>query len=108
MRTPLVGPLPVRGPWTAVGLTRGQFFAILTVVIVAFALIGGPVWRDVRGDHFRRIALSYAAIVPLVGLALRHRRPFPLGQAAAAVATIALVKLVATAVLLGVLALGAR
>jgi hypothetical protein len=108
MRTPLVGPLPVRGPWTAVGLSRGQFLAILTVAILAFAFIGGPVWRDVRGDHFARIVLSYAAIVPLVGLALRDRRPFPLGQAVAAVATIALVKLVATAVLLGVLALNAR
>ena len=108
MRTPLVGPLPVRGPWTAVGLSRGPFLAILAVSIVAFVLIGGPVWRDVRGDHFERIALSYALIVPLVGLALRHRRPFPLGQAVAAIATIALVKLVATAVLLAVLALGSR
>ena len=108
MRTPLVGPLPVRGPWTAVGLSRAQFLATLAVATAAFVFIGGPVWRDVRGDHFERIALSYAVIVPLVGIALRHRRPFPFGQAVAAIATIALVKLVATAVLLGVLALGSR
>jgi hypothetical protein len=108
MRTPLVGPLPVRGPWTAVGLSRGQFLAILAVAIAAFVLIGGPVWRDVHGDHFARIALSYAVIVPLVGLALRRQRPFPVGQAVAAIATIALVKLVATAVGLGLLALISR
>ena len=108
MRTPLVGPLPVRGPWTAVGLSRTQFLAILAVATAGFLLIGGPVWRDVHGDHFERIALSYALIVPLVGIALRNRRPFPFGLAVAAIATIALVKLVATAVLLGVLALGSR
>lgn len=108
MRTPLVGPLPTEGVWTAVGLPRGQFLAILAAAVLAFIAIGGPVWRDPHGDHFLRISLSYAVIVPLVALAFRRRRPFPLGQAVAAVAVIALVKLVATAVLLAALALVGR
>jgi len=105
MRTPLVGPLPTHGPWTAVGLPRGQFVAILVIAVACFVVIGGPVWRDPHGDHFVRITLSYAVIVPLVGLAFRHQRPFPVGQAVAAIATIALVKLVVTALLLGLVAL---
>jgi hypothetical protein len=103
-----IGPLPTRGPWTAVGLPRGSFLAILVLSVAAFALIGGPVWRDVHGDHFARIALSYALIVPLVGIAFRRVRPFPLGTAFAAVVLIALVKLVVTAALLALLAIAAR
>ena len=105
MRTPLVGPLPTYGPWSAVGLPRGQFFAILAIAVGCFVLLGGPVWRDVHGDHFARIAVSYAVIVPLVAVAFRHRRPFPVGLAVAAIAIIALAKLVVTAVLLGLVAL---
>jgi len=108
MRTPLVGPLPTQGLWTAVGLPRGRFLVILATAVLAFVLIGGPVWRDPHGDHLARIALSYAVIVPLVVLALRRQQPFPIGQAVAAIATIALVKLVVTALLLGLLALASR
>ena len=105
MQSPLVGPVPTRGPWTAVGLPRGRFLAILAVSIAGFVLIGGPVWRDPHGDHFMRIALSYAVIVPLVLLAFRRRRPFPVGLAVAAIAMLALAKLVVTAVLLALVAL---
>ena len=105
MSTPLIGPFPTRGPWTAVGLPRGQFLAILAIALAGFVLIGGPVWRDPHGDHFTRIALSYAVIVPLVLLAFRRRRPFPVGLVIAAIATLSLVKLVMTAVLLALVAL---
>lgn len=44
----------------------------------------------------------------MVEIAFARRRPFPLGSALAAVALIALVKLVLTAGLLGALALAAR
>ncbi len=108
MSTPLIGPLPTRGLWTAVGLSRGPFLGILAVAVACFVLVGGPVWRDPHGDHFVRIALSYAVIVPLVVLAFRGRRPFPVGCATAAVLTIALVKLVVTALLLAVVALASR
>jgi hypothetical protein len=46
--------------------------------------------------------------VPLVGLAFRRRRPFPTGQALAAIAVITLAKLVVTAALLAVVALASR
>ena len=108
MRTPLVGPLPTEGLWTAVGLRRGTFLGILAVAVGCFVLVGGPVWRDPHGDHFARITLSYAVIVPLVGLAFRRHRPFPIGQATAAIALIALVKLVVTAVLLALVTLASR
>ncbi len=108
MSTPLIGPLPTRGLWTAVGLSRGRFLAILAVAVVCFVLVGGPVWRDPHGDHFVRITLSYAVIVPLVGLTFRRRRPFPVGQAVAAVLMIALVKLVVTAFLLAGMVLASR
>ncbi len=100
VRPPLVGPLPTHGLWTAVGLTRGQFFAILGVAVGCFVLLGGPVWVHPRGEHLARIALSYAVIPPAVAWALRRQRPFPVGRAVAASALIALVKLVATTLLL--------
>jgi hypothetical protein len=103
-----VGPIPTRGPWSAVGLSRGWFFATLAIATGCFLLIGGPVWRDPHGDHFPRIVLSYAIIVPLVVLAFARRRPFPVGSVLAAIGVIALVKLVLTAGLLGVIALAGR
>lgn len=87
------------------GLPRGRFLAILAISVAAFVVVGGPVWRDPHGDHVARIALSYAVIVPLVGLAFARRRPFPLGLALAAMAVIALIKLVLTAALLGLVVL---
>ena len=104
--TPFFGGLPERGPWTAVGLTRAQFMAILAVSLALFLFVGGPVWTHVRDRHFGRIALSYG-IIPLATAGALHRngaaRP---GRIVAASAVIALVKLVLTAGLLVVLALG--
>ena len=105
MRTPLFGPLPTLGVWTAVGLTRGQFFAILGFSVACFALVGGPVWEHARGAHFVRITVSYGVILPAVALALSRERPFPTGRVFAASALIALAKLVVTALLLAGLVL---
>ena len=108
MRTPFFGPLPSRGPWSAVGLTRLQFFVILGLSVACFMLIGGPVWRPARGEHFLRIGLSYALIPPAVALAFRHEHPFPIARTLAASAVIALVKLVVTALLLAAFTLAIR
>jgi len=89
-------------------MPRGWFLAILALAVACFMAIGGPVWRNPHGDHFTRITLSYAVIVPLVAVAFRHRRPFPIGAACAAIAMIALVKLVLTAVLLALVTMATR
>ena len=94
MRTRLVGPLPTTGPWTAVGLTRAEFFAILGLSVLGFVVIGGPVWRQPHGSHFVRIVASYGLIVPIVALVLRREHPFPAGRVLAASALLALAKLV--------------
>jgi hypothetical protein len=102
-----IGPLPTRGPWTAVGLGSGPFFAILGLSALCFALVPTPVWADPHGEHFWRLTLSYALIPAAVAIALRTERPFPIGRWVAASALLALVKLVVTALLLiGVVAVG--
>ena len=108
MGTRLIGPLPTTGPWTAVGLTRTEFFAILGLSVLAFVVIGGPVWRAPQGGHFGRIVLSYGLILPLVAAVLRRERPYPTGRVLAASALIALVKLIGTTLLLAAIALATR
>jgi hypothetical protein len=105
MSSRLIGALPTRGPWTAVGLSRGWFLGILALSLVGFAFIGGPVWLDPRGRHFDRITMSYLIIPAATALALRHVRPFPFGRLVAATVMLALIKLVVTAALLAVLVL---
>ena len=101
--TAFFGPLPTRGIWTAVDLTRGQFLFILTLSVGLFVFIGGPVWAHARASHFWRIGLSYAVIPFAVGLALHHNgkaRPVPIAVASV---VISVVKLVLTAALLVVI-----
>jgi hypothetical protein len=100
-----IGGLPEHGIWTAVGLGRGQFFAILGVSLAVFALLGGPVWTHVRDAHLLRIAVSYAVIPPLAFAALRRNGRRGLVAVATASAVLAFVKLVVTASLFVVLAL---
>ncbi len=104
-RAPLFGPLPIHGVWTAVGLTRGQFVAILALSVALFVLVGGPVWTRLHDSHFTRLLVSYAAIPPAVWVALRRNGAARPATVFAASAVVALVKLVVTAGLLVVVAL---
>lgn len=105
-RAPFFGSLPERGPWTAVGLTRGQFLAILGLSIALFVLVDGPVWAHLRDSHTVRIAVSYGIILPAVVLALRRSGSASVPLVLGASALIAAVKLLVTAALLVVFALG--
>jgi len=101
----LFGPLPERGIWTGVGLTRTQFVAILSASTALFLAIGGPLWGNLHGGHLDRIAWSYGAIPPLVALALyRNGTPRP-ALVLAGSAVIAFVKWILTAGLTLVLGL---
>ena len=51
-RAPLFGPLPTRGIWTALELTRSQFLCILALSIVLFLFVGGPLWAHAHASHF--------------------------------------------------------
>lgn len=104
--TPFFGPLPTRGMWTAVSLTRGQFFLILTVSIAMFLFLDGPLWLHTRESHFWRIGWSYLAIVPMAWVALYRNGKVHLSTVVAASVVVGLVKLVLTAVILVVIGLG--
>ena len=97
-----IGPLPATGPWSAFGLGRGQFFAVLLGAIALFVLIGGPVWRHVHDPHFARLAWSYAVIPPAIAAAQLRNGSFGWGRLFGATVTIGVLKLVVTAVVLAV------
>lgn len=99
-RARLFGPLPTQGIWTALSLTRGQFFLILGGSIVLFTIVGGPVWGHLHDSHFQRIAVSYAVIPPAVAAALYGNGKARVLVIVAASAVIAMIKLVVTAALL--------
>jgi hypothetical protein len=99
-RTRLFGPLPTRGIWTALELTRTQFLAILALSVVVFLFAGGPLWTHARASHFWRINLSYAVIPPAVAAAFYRNGKLRIVPILVASVVIALVKLVVTAVLL--------
>lgn len=92
-------PLPARGPWTPLGLDRGQFLLILFSACAVYALVPGPVWRHAGTDDFLRIATSYGVIPIAVAVALYRNRRAHLGLFVAATATLAALKLLITAVL---------
>lgn len=104
-RRALFGPLPTRGIWTALSLTRGQFFLILGGSIALFVAVDGPLWAHLHDSHFRRIAVSYAVIPPAVAVALYQNRQARGLLILTSSAVIALIKLVATAALLVVIGL---
>jgi hypothetical protein len=105
-RTPFFGPLPTRGIWTALGLTRGQFFLILTVSVAMFLFLYGPLWLHTHESHFGRIVWSYLVILPMSWAALYRNGKAHIGTIVAASVVIGLVKLVLTAVILVVIGLG--
>jgi hypothetical protein len=97
--------IPERGIWTSVGLSREQFFAILLVSILLFLFLDGPAWRHLRDSHTARIAGSYGIIPVLVAFAQWRRGCLRLRSWAEASVLISLIKFLATAVLLVILAL---
>lgn len=103
---PFFGPLPTRGIWTAVGLTRGQFLGILAVSIVLFLFFDGPLWRHTHDSHFWRIMWSYLIILPMAGAALYRNGKARLSTFVAACVVVGLVKLVVTALMLVAIGLG--
>jgi hypothetical protein len=104
-RARLFGPLPAHGIWTAVGLTRGQFLAILALSVALFVFVGGPLWRHLGDGHFARIMVSYGIIPPAVVAVLARKGSLRTRFVLAASGVIALVKLVVTAALLVAFAL---
>jgi hypothetical protein len=88
-----------------VGLTRGQFVAILGLSVVLFAFVGGPLWGHLRDGHLARIAISYGVIPPAVALALRRNGRARVALVVGASAVVAVLKLLLTAGLLVVIAL---
>ena len=97
-----IGPLPTTGPWSAFGLSRGQFVAILLGAIALFVMIDGPVWWHVHDQHFARLVWSYAVIPPAIAAAQVRNGAFGWGRLLGATVTIGVLKLVATAVVLAV------
>jgi hypothetical protein len=97
-----IGPLPVTGPWTAFGLGRGQFFLVLLVAIALFVWLDGPVWRHLHDQHLRRLLVSYVVIPPAVAAAQVRNGTFGWGRLLGATVTLAVIKLVVTAVVLAV------
>jgi hypothetical protein len=104
-RPPLFGPLPERGIWTPLGLSRAQFLGILALSVLLFVVVGGPVWRHVHDSHFTRIAVSYAVIPACVCAALAWNRTARPALVLGASAVLAALKLVLTAALLLLLGL---
>ena len=105
-RPPLFEPLPVRGPWTAVALSRGEFLGVLGASLVVFAVLGGPVWTHVRDAHFLRITVSYAVIPILVASVQWRSGSLRPGVFLGATALLAATKLVVTAAATVVLGIG--
>jgi hypothetical protein len=96
---------PQHGIWTAVGLSRAQFFGILLASTALFVLIGGPLWTHLRGAHFGRILWSYATIPPLVAAALAYNRRLEPRLVLGASGVLAFAKWILTAALTLVLGL---
>jgi hypothetical protein len=104
-RSAFFGGLPERGPWTAVGLGRTAFLAILGISVALFVFVDGPVWAHLHDRHAARIAVSYGIVPVGVVVALRREGRLRPAAVAGATAVIALLKLVLTAGLLVALAL---
>jgi hypothetical protein len=90
-------PFPATGPWTALGIGRGPFFAVLAGACLVYLFWGGPVWSHLGDSEFPRIALSYA-VIPLGALiALYRAGRLTLPALLAASGVIAALKLLLTA-----------
>ncbi len=103
--TPFFGGLPDRGIWTALALTRAQFFLILALSLGLFLFVDGPLWQHVHASHFVRILVSYGVIPFAVTAALARNRQARPWLVIGASAVLAVIKLVLTAGLLVAIAL---
>jgi hypothetical protein len=65
--------VPRLGMWTTVGLTRGQFFAMLLLSILLFLLLDGPAWHHLHDSHTRRILGSYGVSSSAVRILRRYK-----------------------------------
>lgn len=99
-RPSFFGPLPATGIWTAAELTRGQFLCIVTISVLLFLFIDGPLWQHMRDSHLARIGWSYAAIGIAVVAFLWRNRKLDLSRVIVATLLVSLAKLVITALLL--------
>lgn len=93
------GSFPTRGVWTALGLTRTEFFVILIVSVALFSLVDGPIWQHPGGNHFRRITTSYLAIPLLILANQLTRKKFDLAALFGGSIVIGVIKLVVTALI---------
>ncbi len=96
-KSPLIGPLPRNGPWSAVGLDLRSFLVALGVTLLIYLFFGGSVWAHLGRDDFARIVVSYTVIPPVVLLLLWQRGTLSLANGLAAITLIALIKFVLTA-----------
>ena len=73
---------------------------ILSLSVVLFVCIDGPLWQHLHDSHFLRIVASYAVIPVLVAMALYRNGNARVLPILVASAVISIIKLVLTAVLL--------
>lgn len=92
-------PLPTKGVWTAIGLTRAAFFTIFLGASALYVFWGGPLWSHLGEDDFTRIVVSYGVIPVAVALALLRAGNFGVATLLVATGVISALKLVLTAVL---------
>jgi hypothetical protein len=98
-RSSFFGSFPRRGVWTALGLTRMEFFVILLVSVALFSIVDGPIWQHPAGNHFRRITTSYLAIPLLILANQLTRKKFDLATLLGGSIVIGVIKLVLTALI---------
>lgn len=94
------GSLPTHGVWTAVGLSRSQFLLVISVSVLAFLFLGGPLWQHLDTNHFHRIVLSYLAIPVLILAIQLARRQLNLSTLLGGTIVIGVIKLLLTAVIM--------
>jgi hypothetical protein len=100
-------PLPERGVWSALDLTRSQFFWILAVSVLLFFFVGGALGAHAHESHLWRLAVSYAVIPPAVAWALHQNGKLAWLRWLVGTAALSLIKLVLTALLLVVVGIAA-
>jgi hypothetical protein len=96
-RPAFFAPLPATGPWTALGVGRGPFFAILASACLVYLFWGGPIWSHLGDSEFPRIVVSYAVIPLGASIALYRAGRLTLPALLAASGMIAALKLLLTA-----------